>query len=100
MPATDASPIRHVEQRGGGAFLMERDGQRIAEMTYAIDENGSAVIDHTHVSPVLRGQGVGMQLVQAAVDWARGAGIKVVPVCSYARAVFERERGFADVLQA
>lgn len=100
MPATVDSPIRHVEQHGGGAFVVERDGERIAELTYAMDPSGSAVIDHTFVSPVLRGQGMAMRLVEAAVDWARAAGIKVVPVCSYARGAFDQERRFADVLRA
>ena len=93
------APIRHIERGGSGAFVVERDGQRMAELTYTIDPDGSAVLDHTYVSDELRGQGMGLQLTQSAVDWARGTGIKIVPVCSYARAVFAREHELSDVLR-
>lgn len=91
-------PPRHVVQHDGGAFLVERDGERLAEMTYALDGQGRAVIDHTWVSPVLRGGGTGLALVRAAADWARRDGVRVVPVCSYARAAFARHADLGDVL--
>lgn len=97
MPEATA-PIRHIEHGDRGAFLIERDGERLAELTYRLESSGCATLDHTYVSPALRGEGVGMQLVEAAVDWARQRGMKLMPVCSYARAAFEREQRFADVL--
>ena len=97
MPES-AVPIRHAEQGDRGTFLMERDGERVAELTYRLEGNGRATLDHTYVSPVLRGEGVAMHLVEAAVDWARRSGTKLTPTCSYARAAFEREQRFADVL--
>ena len=92
-------PVRHVERDGGGAFIVERDGERMAELTYAIDHDGSAILNHTYVSDELRGQGMALKLTMSAVQWARSSNTKVVPVCSFARAVFERHQELADVLR-
>ena len=88
------------EQNGRrGAFFIEQDGKRIAEMTYSGDEAGRVLmIDHTEVDPSLRGQGVPRKLVEAAVAWAREGSKKIVPVCPMASAIFRREKSFADVL--
>ena len=38
------------------------------------------------------------RLVDAAVGWARDQHIQLVPVCPFAKAVFDREPAFGDVL--
>lgn len=91
--------IRHEEQGGVGAFFVERDGQRVAELRYTRSSPQTVVLEHTEVSSVLQGQGVGRKLVEAAVTWARGTGTRFVPVCTYAKTVFERHPGLRDVLQ-
>ena len=89
----------HQEMKGAkGAFYIEREGKRLAEMTYSI-AGASAIIDHTSVDDALRGTGAGKRLVGAAVAWARQEGIKILPLCPFARSVFEKTPGFADVLR-
>ena len=56
------------------------------------------MLDHTEVGESLRGQGIARKLVEAAVMWARQEKIKLVPVCPFARAVFDKEPTFHDVL--
>ncbi|WP_242342511.1 GNAT family N-acetyltransferase [Anaeromyxobacter terrae] len=90
--------VRHEEQGGRGAFYVEQGGRRVAELTYAGEGGGRAVIEHTEVSDVLRGQGVARKLVDAAVTWARASGTRIVPICPYARAVFDRDASLRDVL--
>lgn len=46
----------------------------------------------------LRGQGVADRLVRAAADQIRGEGRKARPVCSYARAWFDRHPEEGDLL--
>lgn len=97
----DQSPlpaVRHLQESHGGAFVIERDGERLAEMTYVGDTGGSATVNHTWVSDALRGQGVAKRLVDACVEWARASGTRIVPTCSYAQAVFKRHDELKDVL--
>ena len=47
-------------------------------------------ITHTGVPPALGGRGIAGALVQALLDHARDHGLKVRPLCSYARAYMQR----------
>lgn len=89
--------IQHAENGNKGAFFIEAEGKRIAEMTYSKAGTGRIIIDHTEVSEVLKGKGAGKQLVTAAVDYARKNSLKILPLCPFARSVFERTREFDDV---
>lgn len=88
---------RHDRAAHKGAFAWEQDGRRLAEMTYSI-AGSRVIIDHTQVDDSLRGKGVGAKLVKAAVDWARKENVKLLPLCPYARSVFEKTPDYADVL--
>ena len=80
-----------------GGWVIERDGQRIAEMTYSM-AGDKVIIDHTTVSDVLRGTGTGAKLVAAAADWARANGKKILPLCPFAKSVFDKKPELRDVL--
>lgn len=56
------------------------------------------ILDHTLVADVLRGKGVGNMLVEAAVSYSRDKNIKIIPLCPFARSVFERTSVYNDVL--
>ena len=84
--------------RDNGAFYIEQDGKRMAEMTYSRSPEGKlAIIDHTQADPSLRGRGVPKQLVAAAVAWARAEEMKLLPLCPYARHVFDTTPDYQDV---
>ncbi|WP_410514901.1 GNAT family N-acetyltransferase [Paenibacillus sp. BR2-3] len=81
-----------------GRFIVPGDGKELAEITYKLEEGTKTlVIDHTHVSEELRGQGAGEELVKAVVDKAREEGLKIVPVCSYAAHQFQKHPEYQDV---
>lgn len=56
------------------------------------------VINHTQVFDGYEGQGIARQMVMAAVDFARKEGRKIIPVCSYAKAVLTRTDEYVDIL--
>jgi predicted GNAT family acetyltransferase len=56
-------------------------------------------IDHTEVSDELKGKGAGKQLIAAVVEYVRKNNLKVLPLCTFAKSVFERVPEFQDVLQ-
>jgi len=64
-------------------YAIDKSGDRIAEVTFPISD-GVANINHTYVDPALRGQGIAGQLMTAAVEQIRSAGLKARPTCSYA----------------
>jgi predicted GNAT family acetyltransferase len=90
--------IEHRHAARDGAFVVERGGERLAELTYVMSGEREATLEHTRVSEALRGQGVARKLVDAAVAWARQSGTRLVPVCTYAKKVLEHDEAFHDVL--
>jgi len=50
------------------------------------------------VSEALRGKSAGKQLVAAAVEYARANQLKIIPLCPFAKAVFDKTPTFQDVL--
>ena len=81
-----------------GAFNIEENGERLAEMTYVWAGTGMFIIDHTEVSDKLAGKGAGKQLVAKAVAFAREKGLKIMPLCPFANSVFKKTPAYSDVL--
>lgn len=52
--------------------------------------DGVLQIDYVYVPPDFRGRGIAGQLMEAALAHARQEGLRVHPVCSYARAYMAR----------
>ena len=89
--------IQHTDSETRGRFYLEADGQLLGELTYSRAGTDAAILDHTLVTEQARGTGLGRRLVDAAVAWAREGGIKLIPLCPYARSVFEKEPSLTDV---
>jgi predicted GNAT family acetyltransferase len=80
----------------GGRWFTVVDGHE-AEMTYSRASATLIIIDHTEVPDALRGRGVGQALVLRAVEEARREGFKIIPLCPFAKAQFERHPEWGDV---
>jgi triosephosphate isomerase len=94
-----AQPDAIVHDADGhrGAFRIDLDGKNVAAMTYTLAGATLIIIDHTEVDASLRGTGAGQALVEAAVQWARANGKRIMPLCPFARSVFDRTPEFGDV---
>jgi predicted GNAT family acetyltransferase len=90
--------VQHSGDDTEGKFFLEENGQQIGEIYYYFSDKGKLVIQHTEVSPEHEGKGLGKQLVKAVVEFAREKGVKIIPVCPYAKAVLLRTKEYADVL--
>lgn len=87
------------EQTGSkGAFFIEVQDRRLAEMTISFAGERLIIIDHTEVGDSLRGTGAGKSLVETAVKWARANDKKIIPLCPFAKSVFEKQEEWRDVL--
>ena len=89
MPAKVS--IDREDVNGVHEFVLRIDGERHGFLEFTRPENGVLRIEYVEVSPELRGTGLGRQLVQKAIDFAKEAGLRVVPICGYARMVIARD---------
>ncbi len=76
------------------------DGSIIGEIAYAL-EDGYMLATHTRVSQPYRGQGLAEELLSSLVAYADEEGMKIVPLCSYVIAAFEKQPAkYAHVVKA
>ncbi|MDX3899042.1 MAG: GNAT family N-acetyltransferase [Sphingobium sp.] len=81
---------------GESRYELEVEGE-IAIAAYA-SRDGALVFTHTEVPDALEGQGVASRLVKGALDDVRTNGLKVVPLCAFVAAYFERHPEEQDLL--
>lgn len=92
--------IQQKQEGAKGLFYVEENDIVLAEMTYSMTGTTLMIIDHTEVSDALRGKNVGYQLVHTAVEYARTNHIKILPLCPFAKSVFDKKKDeFGDVLR-
>ncbi|MES3015923.1 MAG: GNAT family N-acetyltransferase [Pseudomonadota bacterium] len=87
-------PIEHLPDRGRFQTVVEG---RTCVADYRLAD-GVMAITHTEVAPPLEGRGIAGALVQAVLDHAQAHGLKVLPLCSYARAYMRRHPETAALL--
>lgn len=92
----EAAKIVHERSDHRGAFVIFSDAKRMAELTYTVAGH-YVILDHTDVDDALRGTGAGARLVKAAVDWARAEHVRLLPLCPFAKSVFDKTPEYADV---
>jgi predicted GNAT family acetyltransferase len=91
--------IQHKQDDTRGMFFVEEDDEVAAEMIYNTTSDNKMLIEHTEVGETLRGKNIGIELVHAGVEYARHHGMKIIPVCSFARKVLEKKPEWQDVLE-
>lgn len=91
--------IQHIQRETKGFFkAVSEEQEEAGVMTYHLDESGHMVIDHTIVREAFNGQGIGKKLVNAAVDFVRESGMKIIPICPFAKKVLEGSTSYKDIL--
>ncbi|PLY01822.1 MAG: N-acetyltransferase [Desulfuromonas sp.] len=77
-------------------FQAELSGH-LAIIRYRYDD-GVLVLTHTEVPDELGGQGVGSQLVRAALDFAKTEDLKIVPECPFIKAYIDKHDEYQSLL--
>lgn len=90
--------ITQKNNEKNGVFEATVDGVKAGEMTYTWAGKDKFIIDHTGVNEDFKGQGVGKQLLLQVVEYARENNLKVIPLCPFAKATFEKSPDLQDVL--
>ena len=90
--------IKHIDQ-GTKGFFGAFDGEiEAGRMSYTLAGNSNLIIDHTEVSDKYRGQNIGKRILMEIVEFARENKIKIIPLCPFAKAIFEKVESIRDVL--
>lgn len=89
--------FKHIEK---GTFTVGIKAQEIGWVTYTFSAAATISIDHVEVDPVYRGQGIAKSLVLKVVDFAREKKLKIIPICSYAQALFRKMGPELDDIRA
>ena len=89
MSSVIDNPVLHrfeLEEQGHTAFADYRHGE------------GRLLLPHVEAPPALRGTGAAGRLMEGVLAIARGQGLKVVPLCSYAAAYIQRHKEYQDLV--
>ena len=90
--------IQQFDNKKDGAFFAVDQDKKAGEMAYVWAGEDKIIIDHTEVDEAYGGQGVGKKILVKLVDWARANNVKVIPLCPFAKAQFEKDQEIRDVL--
>jgi len=90
--------IEQFNRESKGFFKASEDGKEAGRMTYSWAGEDRFIIDHTEVNPEFSGRGVGQKLVESALNYARENHVKIIPLCPFAKAQFDRHPDWHDVL--
>ena len=88
-------------KKGDQEFYIEKNGEKLGTIQYVPEDsnkNGkeTITITHTMVSDELKGQGAGQALVEKIVEYARNENKAIIPECSFAKHIIEKD--YKDVL--
>ncbi|NGF57135.1 N-acetyltransferase [Parapedobacter sp. SGR-10] len=90
--------VKHEITETKGAFIAMEDNKKIGEMTYSVAGADKIIIDHTEVHPDEKGKGIGRVLLDKTIEYVRDNNLKIVPLCPYAKSMFDRDVNIRDVL--
>lgn len=78
-----------LNDKNRGAFVYMLDEKDIGKMEVGIIRTDIAVY-HTEVNSEAEGRGIAKKLLETMVNYAREHNLKVIPLCPYVHAQFQR----------
>ncbi len=89
--------IEREDTGSKGRFVIYENDEMAGEMTYVWAGNHKIIIDHTGVEEKFGGKGFGKKLVMKAVEFARESDLKILPLCPFAKRIFDLDKTIQDV---
>ncbi len=87
-----------IKKGKGRFFIGESEENDVARITFLYKEDNVIDINHTFVSPELRGQAIAEKLLNKVVEFAKENNLLIIPTCSYAVKKMTRNDEYNDVL--
>nr|WP_264846517.1 GNAT family N-acetyltransferase [Capnocytophaga catalasegens] len=91
--------ITHTDREQNGIFQAFEKGIAMGEITYAWSGKNTFIVTHTGVRPEFEGKGIAKKMFLEVIRYARENQKKIVPLCPFAKVMFERYDEFRDVLK-
>lgn len=85
-----------VRNEEASRYELQIDGDVVGVADYSLNDT-VMTIPHTEISPPLRGQGLGEEMVRGVLDDIRVRNQKVLPLCSFVREVMDTHPEYADL---
>lgn len=89
--------IEREENGNKGRFVIYENDEYAGEMTYVWAGESKFIIDHTGVEQKFGGKKYGHMLLIKAVEYAREKNAKILPLCPFANAQFDKDSSISDV---
>lgn len=90
--------IVQINETKKGYFRASNNEIEAGRMTYTWAGSDKFIIDHTEVNSDFTGQSVGKKMVLEAVLYARENNLKILPLCPFAKSVFDKMEEIQDLL--
>jgi uncharacterized protein len=90
--------IKHTKVQSKGNFSALDENKVAGGIYYTMAGESRMILDHTEVNNDYRGQGVGKKILLHIVDYARENKIQIIPLCPFAKSVFDKTESIRDVL--
>lgn len=79
--------------------LVAKDGEvLLGELTFTKPNDEYYIISHTKVNEAAKGRGVGKKLVAYFVDYVSQQNKKILPLCPFAKAEFDKNPEYQQLL--
>ena len=90
--------IKQIRNDHKGYFAALDEEKEAGRITYTSPGNNKMILDHTEVNPEYRGKKIGNIILTFIVDYARRNDLKIIPLCPFAKSVFDKDESIRDVL--
>lgn len=90
--------IKHTKERSKGNFSALEEEKVAGGIYYTMAGETRMILDHTEVNDDYRGQGIGKKILLHIVEYAHENKIKIIPLCPFAKSVFDKTESIRDVL--
>ena len=90
--------IKKTEEDKKGYFAALDGDKEAGRMSYTFAGESRMILDHTEVNDDYRGQNIGKRILMEVVRFARENNFKIIPLCPFAKSVFDKKEEIRDVL--
>ena len=89
--------IQYLLSQSGDGFDAMYHGTKVGEITFVRVGADKLIIDYTGVDVNFRHQQIGLSLVRSVANMARTQHRRIIALCPFARAMFNRFSEFDDI---